>query len=86
MLDEYILPHNFTLVTLSSQTSALQDFRGKTAVVHKLLCEEKQWVLSILNSVSSRSSSIHHLEARINPIYPQTESTIRSHIPSSTQN
>ena len=77
-LDGYTLPNNSTLVSLSSQTSALQALRGKSVVAHKLLCEDKYQFLSILNSVSSRN-------AGINPMYSQAESTIRSHIPPSTQ-
>ena len=68
----YILPDNSNLTTLSSQTSALQVLREKSVVAHKLLCEEKQRVISILHSVSPRNAGIH-------PMISQTEETIRSH-------
>ena len=67
-----------TTQLLTSQTSALKTLRKKYAVALKLLCEEKQRVLSILNSVSFRNDGI-------NPMYSQAESTIRSHLPPSTQ-
>ena len=67
-----------TTQLLSSQTSDLKTLRKKYVVALKLLCEEKQWFLSILNSVSSRN-------VEINPMYSQAESTIRSHLPPSTQ-
>ena len=52
----YILPDNSNLSTLSSQTFALQILREKSVVAHKLRCEEKQRVLSILHSVSPRNA------------------------------
>ena len=61
--DGYTLPNNSTLSTLSSQTSVLQVLREKAVVSHKLLREEKQRVLSILNSVSLRKL------VGINPMY-----------------
>ena len=74
-LDGYTLPNNSTLSILSSQISTLQVLREKDVVIHKLLREEKQRVLSILNYVSPRKL------VRINPMYSQVESTICSHHP-----
>ena len=74
-LDGYTLPNNSTLLTLSSQTSALQVLRENDVVSHKLLREEKRRFLSIMNSVSSRNL------VGVHPMYSQAESTIRSHSP-----
>ena len=68
----YILLDNSNLSTISSQTSTLQILREKSVVAHKLLCEEKQRVISILHSVSPHN-------ARIHPMISQAEETIRSH-------
>ena len=46
-LDGYTLPNNSTLATLFSQTSTLKVLQEKAVVAHKLLCEEKQRILSI---------------------------------------
>ena len=46
--------------------------REKYVVAHKLLCEEKQRVVSILHYISPRNAGIH-------PIILQAEETIRSH-------
>ena len=45
--DGYTLLNSSTLTTLSYQTSTLQALREKAVIAHKLLCEEKQWVLLI---------------------------------------
>ena len=51
---------------------------GKSVLAHKLLSKEKQWVLSILHSVSPHN-------AGIDPMYSEAESTIRSHTDTSAQ-
>ena len=83
-LDRYNLPNNSTLATLSDQTSTLQVLRGKSVVGYKLQFEEKKRVLSLLKSLSTRSTSLNYLEADLNPMYSQAETTIRAHHPFST--
>ena len=43
-------------------------------------------MFSLLNSLSSRSPSLHQLETNLNPMHSQTDTTIRVHHPSSTLN
>ena len=62
-LDGYVLPNNSNLTTLFSQTSALKILREKSIVTFKLLSEEEKRVLSLLQYIFSRHSSLLNIEA-----------------------
>ena len=65
MIDGYILPSNFTLSTLFSQTSALQIMMKKSIVEFKLLSKKEKRVLLLLNYISSRNPFLLNIGAKL---------------------